>query len=283
MEGSFRVRHSPLAPPANERARSDGRPGPFFCASLVTLRSVAQEQANGPKGLSRLLELQEIDLSIDRLRSRRDELESGEEARQARARLEEAEGRVGEQKLALDSVEREVRRLEGEADSLGRKAAAEEQRLYDGSVANPKELESIQHEVANLKQRRSRVEDELLEQMMRREDMEERIRQAEAEVDEARARFAEIQGESVHELEEIGRSLATRTVEREQLAPEFDEELLELYQDLRQQKRGVGVAALEDGVCQGCHQKLSALEFERLKRTTGVKRCEYCRRILMFR
>jgi uncharacterized protein len=244
---------------------------------------VVQERTDEPKGLSRILELQEIDLSIDRLRSRRDELESGEEARVARAQLEEVDGRVGELKLAVDSVDREVRRLEGEADSLGRKAAAEEQRMYDGSVANPKELESIQHEVANLKQRRSRVEDELLDQMMRREELEGRIKQGEAEVEEARARFAEIQGESANELEEIGRSLATRTVEREQLAPEFDEELLELYQDLRQQKRGIGAAALEDGVCQGCHQKLSALEFERLKRTTGVKRCEYCRRILVFR
>ena len=243
---------------------------------------MVQEQTDEPKGLSRILELQEIDLSIDRLRSRRDELESGEEARLARGRLEEADGRVGELKLAVDSVDREVRRLEGEADSLGRKAAAEEQRLYDGSVANPKELGSIQHEVANLKQRRSRVEDELLDQMMRREELEERIKQGEAEVEEARARFTEIQGESVHELEDIGRALAARTAEREQLAPEFDEELLELYQDLRQQKRGVGAAALEDGVCQGCHQKLSALERERLKRTTGVKRCEYCRRILIF-
>ena len=240
------------------------------------------EQANEPKGYPRLLELQEIDLSIDRLRIRRDDLESGEEARLARIRLGEAEGRVGELKLAMDSVDREVRRLEGEADSLGRKAAAEEGRLYDGSVANPKELESIQHEVANLRQRRSRVEDELLDQMMRREDMEERIRQAEAEVEEARTRFAEIQGESVHELEEISRSLATRTAERERLLPEFDEELLELYEDLRKQKRGVGAAALIDGVCQGCHQKLSALELERLKRTTGIKRCEYCRRILIF-
>ena len=38
-----------------------------------------------------------------------------------------------------------------------------------------------------------------------------------------------------------------------------------------------------DGVCQGCHQRLSPLELDRLKRSPGLRRCEYCRRILIFR
>jgi predicted nucleic acid-binding Zn-ribbon protein len=234
-----------------------------------------------PRGMDRLLELQELDLSIDRLRSRRDELESGEDVRLARAGVEQAEGAVGELKLALDSLDREQRRLENEIDSLSRKAEAEQKRMYDGTVANPKELEAIQHEVENLRQRRLRLEDELLEQMERREDLEGRLKQAEAEHVEARDRLSEVSGESVHELEDISKGLAQRTQEREQLVPLLDEELLELYEDLRRQKRGVGAAALVDGVCQGCHQKLSAMELARLKRVSGVKRCEYCRRILV--
>jgi predicted nucleic acid-binding Zn-ribbon protein len=37
-----------------------------------------------------------------------------------------------------------------------------------------------------------------------------------------------------------------------------------------------------DGVCRACHEKLSALELDRLKHTDGIKRCEYCRRIVVF-
>ena len=234
-----------------------------------------------PRGIDRLLELQELDLSIDRLRARREVLESGEDVRTARAGLEEAEGRLGELKVALDSLDREQRRLEGDVDPLTRKADSEQARMYDGSVVNPKELDAIQHEVANLRQRASRIEDELLEQMERREDLETRIKQAEAEAAEARDRLTEISGDSVHELEDISKGLAERIAEREQLVPALDEELVELYEDLRRQKRGVGAAALVDGVCQGCHQKLSAMELSRLKRQGGVKRCEYCRRILV--
>lgn len=233
------------------------------------------------KGLERLLELQELDLSIDRLRARRAELQGGEDVAAARDRMERAEEKLGELRLALDSVDREQRRLEQEADGFTRKAEAERKRLYDGSVANPKELEAMQHDIENLRARRGRVEDELLDQMVRREDLDERLRQAEAEAAEARDRLAQIQGESGREREEIERALTGRTAEREALVPEFDEDLLDLYEDLRRQKRGVGAAALVDGVCQGCHQKLSALELDRLKRAEGVKRCDYCRRILV--
>ena len=234
------------------------------------------------KGLDRLLELQDLDLSVDRLRTRREVLEAGQEVGATRQQMEQAEARLGDVRLELDAVERESRRLEGDIDSLSRKAKAEEGRLYDGSVVNPKELEAIQHEVPSLRGRRSRLEDNLLELMEQKEGLDERLGAAQAEVQELRDRLTEILGESAAELENIGRSLATRGEERGLLVLEFDPELLELYEDLRRQKKGVGAAALVDGVCQGCHQKLSAMELDRLKRTEGVKRCEYCRRILIF-
>ena len=44
--------------------------------------------------------------------------------------------------------------------------------MYDGSVANAKELDSIRHEVENLKKRRTDREDELLGLMEMREELE---------------------------------------------------------------------------------------------------------------
>jgi uncharacterized protein len=230
--------------------------------------------------MQRLLDLQELDLSIARLDARRLELEGGEEVRAARARATQAEDRVGELRLAIDSVDRELARLEHEADAFGRKMKAEEGRLYDGSVANPKELEAIRHELEGLRARRTRVEDEELDQMERREDLDARLKGAEAELTEVRDRLAEIQGESGRELTEVEQGLVVRRGERAELAAEIDEQLLQTYEDLRLSKRGVGAAALTDGVCQGCHQKLSSAEIARLKQV-DLKRCEYCNRILI--
>jgi uncharacterized protein len=233
------------------------------------------------KGLDRLLDLQELDLSIDRLEARRVQLQGGEDIRAARERMQGAEERVGELRLALDSVVRELTKLEHDADSLEKRIEAERGRLYDGSVANPKELEAIQAEIRNLAERKRRVEDLELDQMERREDMEGRLPQLEAELAEARTRLAEIAAGSETELADVARALEERRAERSALAGQLDGELLDLYEDLRRTKRGVGVAALVDGVCQGCHQKLSAAELDRIKRSEGIRRCEYCRRILI--
>ena len=50
---------------------------------------------------------------------------------------------------------------------------------------------------------------------------------------------------------------------------EIEPDVLELYEDLRNQKKGMGVAALVDGVCQGCHEQLSAMELDKIKRARG--------------
>jgi predicted nucleic acid-binding Zn-ribbon protein len=232
--------------------------------------------------MDRLLDLQSTDSSIDRLEHRRAQLEAGEDLAIARKQMEDAESRLGELRLALDSVAAQSSRLEHEIDSMGRKLDDEQKRMYDGSIANAKELEALQHEIANLKERRSRAEDELLELMVRREDLDARASTADEEVAAARARVDEVGGDAANELDDIARNLEELRATRTELAGQLDEELLELYDDLRRQKKGIGAAAIVDGVCQACHEKLSAMELERLKRTDGIKRCEYCRRIVVF-
>jgi len=234
------------------------------------------------RGMDRILELQELDTAIDRLEQRRGQLEAGEELSAARKEMEEAEARLGEIRLATDAVASESRRLEHEIESMSAKLAAEEKRMYDGSIANAKELEALQHEIASLKDRRSRSEDALLEQMQRAEDLEARIGGADADVVATRAKVEALGGDAVRELDEIAAELEAKRSARQALATGFDEDLLELYEDQRRQKHGVGAAAIVDGVCQACHEQLSAVELDRLKRMDGVKRCEYCRRIVVF-
>ena len=230
---------------------------------------------------ARLLALQEADSAIDRLRHRKSVLEAGGELGAARADADAAERGWGELRLQIDATARDQLKLEHEIDSLTQKSAAEEKRMYDGSIANARELESLQHEIENLRKRRSDREDELLALMEVLEDLEAKASTAEARTAELRSAADALGGEADRELTEIDRDLAARGAERDAIVPDIDPEVLELYEELRVQKKGVGAAALIDGVCQGCHEKLSAMELDRLKHADGVKRCEYCRRILV--
>lgn len=229
----------------------------------------------------RLLQLQELDQSIDRLSARLEGLESQVDIREARERTGKVEARLGELRLVIDDVAREQSHLENDLDSMERKIEAERKRMYDGSVVNPKELQSIEAEIQNLTHRRSDKEDRLLEAMERREELDTRLGSLEGEMRESAARLAEIEQSSGRELGEVRQAVAQRASERDVLAAQIDPDLLELYEDLRRQKKGVGVASLANGVCQGCHQKLSPMYLDRLKRSQDIWRCEYCRRILV--
>jgi predicted nucleic acid-binding Zn-ribbon protein len=235
------------------------------------------------QGAEGLLEVQAIDTGADRLRTRRDLLVSGAEAAAARAEADAAENVLGELGLRIDALGRDQQRIEHEIDSLTQKSAAEQRRLYDGSIVNTRELESLQREIENLTRRRTDREDELLGMMEEREALEANSAVARAESDRLRARADEIATSGEAELAQIEIELRALTTRRETLVDDVDPELLELYDDLREQKKGIGVAELVDGVCQGCHEKLSAMEMDRIKHAEGVRRCEHCRRIVVLR
>jgi predicted nucleic acid-binding Zn-ribbon protein len=241
----------------------------------------ATARTSGPQGVERLLRLQEIDLKLDRLSARRDQIEGGEDVRAVRERLAAAEVLLGDLRLTIDATAREQRRLEGDVEGLTRKRRDEERRLYDGTVANPKELQAIRAEVDGLAARTSRLEDRLLELMEELEGQEARLGPLERDAAEARSAVEDLLHTDADELEGIERDVGHLQRDRQALLPAFDPSLLTLYEDLRRQKKGVGAAALKDGVCQGCHQKLSPMELDHMKRAGGVWRCDNCRRILV--
>ncbi len=234
-----------------------------------------------PRGLRELLRLQQLDLAVDRNRARKAQLEGGEEAAQARARIAALETTAADIRRSIADVDHEQQRLEHDVDSMGLKRRDEEKRLYDGTVANPKELQSIRAEVENIANRTTRMEDRLLELMEEREGLDERLAPVEADATEARGALDRLVEGGAEELGQIEVTLTDLAASREALIPSIDDELLGLYEGLRRTKKGVGVAELRDGVCQGCHQKLSAMEIDGIKRAAGVRRCDHCRRILV--
>ena len=229
----------------------------------------------------RLLDLQETDTALGRLLARRRVLEDGSELAAVRADADAADNRLGEIRLRLDEIGRDQSRFEHEIDSMTQKEQAEQQRMYDGSIVNAKELEALQHEIASVHKRRSDREDELLALLEMRENLEADAVAAEQQSTALRARADEAASAATDELARIEADIAERTTQREAIAAEIDAELLELYDDLRRQKKGIGAAALVDGVCQACHEQLSSVELDKLKRAEGIRRCEHCRRILV--
>jgi predicted nucleic acid-binding Zn-ribbon protein len=78
----------------------------------------------------------------------------------------------------------------------------------------------------------------------------------------------------------IDADLARLEEKKRGIVPLIDRDLLELYEELRPHKEGVAVGRLSEGVCGGCHLRLSAAEQVEVAREYPP-RCMHCRRILV--
>jgi uncharacterized protein len=234
-----------------------------------------------PAVLQRLLDLQAEDTAIKRLEDRRASLPETRRLAEVNENLAELEADLQIANQQNADVAREQERLEGEIELLDQKVAREEQRMYSGNVANPKELSSLQAEVESLKRKKSSMEDELLDVMERKEQISETVQTLGAEREEAARESAELTAKVEGLTGEIDSELRVHESERVEIVSTIPDDLLTLYDKLRETKNGVGAAALEDGTCQGCHTKLPAKEVERVKSEGGLQRCDNCRRILV--
>jgi uncharacterized protein len=231
--------------------------------------------------LVRLLDLQAEDSAIRRLHERRNSLPEAQRLAEVSDALAELEADLEIANKQADEITREYTRLEGEVELADQKIAREEQRLFSGNVSNPKELGSLQAEVSMLKRKKGELEDQLLEVMLQRDQAGETVTRLESERRDAAAEAQELTARVGALTTEIDADLSKHGSARDEVAGTLPAALLKLYDQIRENKGGVGAAALEAGTCQGCHTKLPAKEIERLKAEGGVQRCDNCRRILV--
>jgi predicted nucleic acid-binding Zn-ribbon protein len=152
-----------------------------------------------------------------------------------------------------------------------------------GAVANPKDLQAMQHELVSLDRRISDLEDVELEVM-------EQLEQAQADLADARTRLADTEkrAESLAAVRAeraaaTKQELAAAERERESTAAGLPAELLALYDRVRTQRAGVGAAALRARRCLGCSLEVNAADLGAIRAASPdeVLRCEECGRILV--
>jgi predicted nucleic acid-binding Zn-ribbon protein len=230
-----------------------------------------------------LLELQAHDSATDRLSHRRETLPEHAQLAELGTAQAAIDQLTAERQGSLVTVRREHDRLEAEIDMVTRKAASEEARAASGKVTSPKELTAIQEEVAALKRRQSSLEDDLLERMEARETLERELAELASRREAVVGEQAKVTEARDAALAEIDRELEVELTARAAVAPQVDDRLLALYDQIRRRQGGVGAAALVGNTCQGCRVTISPVELNAIRRLPAeeIKRCENCRRILV--
>ena len=231
------------------------------------------------QSLADLLDLQEVDSQIDRLLHERQSLPELDDYRRAHEKseslnraLQDAETSLRETSLALDKTE-------GELDITVERLDAEQNRLYAGGLS-ARDADYLRREVEMLTTRRSNAEDSVLELMEVKDQQSRAVDDLKARLQEASDVKSGIEATIKQAWAGIDARLATKEARKAEIVPLIDEDLLELYERLRETKEGVAVGSLDDSMCGGCHLKLTAAEVLDAKRS-DPPRCIHCRRILV--
>jgi predicted nucleic acid-binding Zn-ribbon protein len=224
-----------------------------------------------------LYRLQELDSEGDKKRRRLTEVEAALGESEALQQARQAVGQAEERTRKWGVKQRD---LELELQGLVEKISREEQRLYSGTIRNPKELGDLQAEVASLKRRRQQLEEDLLEVMVEREDAEAAQAQAQDHLEKMQADWTAQQADLISERDELQGALAELAEAREALLPSIDAGDLTVYESLRRRKGGLAVALLCDDTCGACGVGISpGLKWQ--LRQGNLAPCSNCERILV--
>jgi predicted nucleic acid-binding Zn-ribbon protein len=211
----------------------------------------------------------------------------------SRASLEDIEARLGESEELVEAreatvaardahrvAEKAYREHEFEAEEQKRKIEPLEQKLYAGTIRNPKELEDLQQDVGALKRRRRELDETALEALEAYETAKSALEAAESKLQELEAAWQAEQGDLAQQRSSLRAEIVEFEEARAAEAEGIDPGLLALYDRLRGIRAGRAVVKIEGGKCAGCRISLPTNIMHRARIGAEVVQCTSCERIL---
>ncbi|UOQ58634.1 hypothetical protein MUN78_07375 [Leucobacter allii] len=215
-----------------------------------------------PRQQRLLLDLQDLDTAIARLRRRRQTIPERAELDALADGAEAAKTRYMAAQRELDAQRAEFDRIEADVALVSQRRVRDEQLI--AASTSSKEAQALQGELDALARRTAELEDRQLEALELQERAEREFDAAaaqlggvDAERDGLRSRIAEAEAG-------IDRELAAQTEERAGLAAEVQRDLIGVYEDLRA-RTGIGAARLRGNVSEASNMALAPAELSDIR------------------
>lgn len=228
-------------------------------------------------GLDKLLDLQKQDVTIARLEEEVRLLPQAIEALEAR--LAGARATLTATKGALDQTQKDRRAKERELDEATLTIRKKQARLFE--IKTNEEYAAVLREIESLKEKQSKLEEQILELMERADVSAKAMTEAESEFHAAEATVQRERAEKQAELAKSRRELVSLRESRKGQASRLESGLLQQYARLVK-TRGVAVVAVKDGSCSGCGIALTPQTNNEVRRNDRMFTCTSCNRILYY-
>jgi len=225
-----------------------------------------------------LIELQEIDLKLDKVQKEKGDLPRIVE--ELRNKITERQAQLTTQKEEISRLKVEIKKLELELKTGKNQLDKYEAQLY--KVKTNKEYDAIANETDNVKKKNREIENKVLhsqENMEKlvnsNESIDKELLQLKKEFDENNAVLQEKISASAEE-ENLLRQ------ERHIVAHHLTSQQISSYERIRDAKKGMAVAYCNGGVCSGCYSFIPPQTVVEIRNMKRMYHCESCGRILVW-
>ena len=231
----------------------------------------------------KLLEVQELDARAAQLRHQLSHLPEHAEIQELTKLRADLDDRARDAAIVVEELTDEQAKVDADVEQVKTRRTRDRDRMDQGLISNPKDLQRMQHELESLERRITSLEDQELEVMERLEEAQRSLDTLTAQVAEADERLAVLTVARDEKSAAIDGQLAEVDAARAPAVADLPADLLALYDRLRELKGGVGAAALRARQCGGCRLSLDAAEVSVIRAAPSdqVIRCEECQRILV--
>ncbi|MEJ7633295.1 C4-type zinc ribbon domain-containing protein [Aeromicrobium sp.] len=232
---------------------------------------------------SALLDLQAQDSALAQLQHRKNSLPELAQIEELQTKAGELDGARIEADTEVSDLTRAQKKADAEVEQVKTRRTRDEERLNSGAISNPKDLESLQHELVALQRRISTLEDDELEVMESLEAAQSRLTSLQADLDSVNEELSHSIAARDAAVAVLDERAAGAQTDRAQAASGVPDDLIALYDKVRAQYGGLGAAALRARRCEGCRLELNGADLRDIAAAPEdeVIRCPECSRILV--
>jgi len=224
-----------------------------------------------------LFQLQEIDTDLDNAQLRINEIDglikNDTSIINAQNYLEKAK-----KQLVVDN--NELNTISDDIKNKKNKISLSEANLYNGSVKNPKELQDLQMEISSIKKTIRKLEDVLLEVMIRVDQSEKFLELQKKEFNNANSNFATQSSLLQGEKSTLSEKIQGLNSKRRTMVTQINQDNQNRYETLRKIKNGLAIAKLHDDACGACGAGLTAGQRQEARSASKLFICPSCGRVI---
>lgn len=195
-------------------------------------------------------------------------------------RIEKSLQVVSEANNKLAANQKKRRDLEAEVQDI--KALITKFKRQLGDVKTNREYTSLLQEIGEAEKKADALEEEIIAEMLRADDIEADIKKATEKAGNAKKKLTEEKEHLLRQKAEQEEEEKKYLQERKDLVPRIPADQLALYNMISGKNNGIALSPVSLEFCSMCHMRIRPQVLNELKGSVSIILCENCGRILYY-